>query len=380
LSLFLPFLIFSMTNYTTLFVVLSGLSIVALLSALTGLAALWNEATEFYDSQMADVYQFKQYSNDAWEILLTDAAPTGNKKSTTAGKSPFINRKKRSTEDVCSCVESAQLCPPGTPGEPGAPGLSGAPGEKGATGAHGADYLPPLRKRSYDGLGEKRCFTCPPGLAGRKGPDGKTGSPGRPGMPGRRGSPGRHGLKGEKGEMGAPGNKGTPGVDGVRGHAGQKGIKGHGAPGRPGARGAPGPRGKQGLNGLIGLPGLQGKIGKKGPIGFPGAAGKDGSTGPEGYPGLPGQDSDYCVCPVRKDKTAEQGGSTASPYLLKVDVSEPNNYQRRETPLVETSSHVAVKNLPLRKKKSRKGSGHGRRSTPAFTITEFSGAPNSGLS
>ncbi|GMS87105.1 hypothetical protein PENTCL1PPCAC_9280, partial [Pristionchus entomophagus] len=371
-----------MANYTTLFVVLAGLSTVGLLTALAGLLVLWNDATEFYEAQMDDVYQFKHYSNDAWTLLVARAPATGNKVS--VGRSPFIHRKKRYAEDVCACAESAQLCPPGPPGAPGEPGINGDDGEKGAPGPNGVDYAlkAAKHKRKYDSAfsGGKRCFTCPPGAPGRPGPDGKTGPSGRPGMPGRRGAPGRHGLKGEKGEVGEPGEKGRPGPDGVRGHPGQNGIKGHGAPGRPGPKGSLGQRGKPGKNGLAGIPGAHGKLGRQGPVGEPGQPGKDGATGPEGYPGLPGQDSDYCLCPARKDKTSDASGSTAAPYLLKVDVAEPNNYKRRETPLTETILPSPVKNLTPKQRHSRRGFGSGRRSVHEqhFQVTEFAGGPNVG--
>ncbi|KAF8361918.1 hypothetical protein PRIPAC_88841 [Pristionchus pacificus] len=375
-----------MANYTTLFVVLAGVSIVGLLSALAGLLMIWSDATEFYETQLDDVYQFKHYSNDAWQLLVARAPATGNKKSAAIGRSPFIHRKKRYAEDVCACSESAQLCPPGPPGEPGAPGAHGADGDKGAPGTHGTDYAPAgpaIRRRSYDVApsgARRRCFTCPPGPPGRPGADGKTGSPGRPGMPGRRGAPGRHGMKGETGEPGDQGVKGKPGTDGVRGHPGQKGIKGHGAPGRHGQKGSLGSRGKPGKNGLIGLPGLHGKMGPKGPVGPAGQPGKDGATGPEGYPGLPGQDSDYCVCPARKDESSAASGSTVRPYLLKVDVAEPTNYKRRETPIPEAiilpSPVRTVQKVKKQRHHSIRGFGSGKRSVqPSFQVTEFAEGP-----
>ncbi|GMR39681.1 hypothetical protein PMAYCL1PPCAC_09876 [Pristionchus mayeri] len=370
-------------NYTTIFVVLARISCIGLLTAIGGLIVLWNDATVFYHEQLHDVHQFSIYSNDAWQLLIATHKPATK---ISVGLSPFSHRLKRYAEDVCACSESVQLCPPGVPGVPGSPGAPGLNGDRGSPGTNGADYvtLSPIRRRSAEmthGIGNaaKHCFTCPAGAPGRPGQDGKTGIPGRPGKPGHRGLPGRHGSKGERGELGEPGTRGKPGTAGVAGHPGQKGIKGQGAPGRPGQKGSFGPRGKQGKNGLIGIPGLHGKMGRKGIVGLPGQPGKDGAAGPEGYPGLPGQDSDYCLCPERKDKSSEKSGTTTAPYLLKVDVAQPNNYKKIEMPIVERilpfHSHNVVKTTQ-KQRHSRRGFGNGRRNAPEkFQVTEFSDGP-----
>ncbi|XP_016843783.1 uncharacterized protein LOC100120786 [Nasonia vitripennis] len=146
------------------------------------------------------------------------------------------------------CRETAEYCPPGTPGMPGSNGFPGPKGDQGLPGIQGS-----------------------------------------PGIPGPRGPPGPEGLRGGPGLDGIDGIPGEPGLDGLPGRSGNDGVPGQdGKPGLNGTPGAPGRNGTDGRNGLPGAQGPQGPPGTPGKMGLRGPPGQDGRPGQDGSPGLPG--------------------------------------------------------------------------------------------
>ncbi|VDL80598.1 unnamed protein product [Nippostrongylus brasiliensis] len=223
------------TSAWLLCLICAGSAVVILLSLfIVGL--LLHDIHVLHGNVTADLSDFKEIANQAWDEMLTSIADFDRQQKIEIGTTQGRQKRQDGSFASCNCGDQRHHCPAGPPGPegevgpPGQDGYHGPPGEPGVPG--------PSLGITLKSLG---CTPCPAGPPGLKGPDGPIGDRGPDG------SPGPQGPAGLSGPPGKGGDHGGMGVDGVVGPVG--------LPGKPGAPGVPG---KAGIQGKAGTPGTDG--------------------------------------------------------------------------------------------------------------------------